>query len=104
MTKTDAETYAKKSIDELAPVLQHHILASSNRYRYLKRKLQQVIAKATYVLSEQARASGFSPVGIELSFGYDKGLEPVKIPLPNGRELHLRGRIDRVDKAQINHS
>lgn len=102
VTKTDAETYAKKSIDELAPVLQHHILASSNRYRYLKRKLQQVIAKATYVLSEQARASGFSPVGIELSFGYDKGLEPVKIPLPNGRELHLRGRIDRVDKAQIN--
>ena len=101
VTKSDAEQYAKRSIDDLAPVLQHHILSSSNRYRYIKRKLQQVIAQATYVLSEQARASGFSPVGIELSFGYEKGLDPIRIPLPDGRELLLRGRIDRVDKAEL---
>lgn len=102
VTKRDAEQYAHRSIEDLAPILQHQILSSSNRYRYIKRKLQQVIAQATYILSEQARASGFSPVGVELSFGYKDGLDPIRYPLPEGRELWLRGRIDRVDKAEVN--
>lgn len=101
VTKLDSEKYAEKSIAHLSPILQHHVLSSSNRYRYITRKLQHVIAQATYVLSEQARVSGFSPVGIELGFGYKGGLDPVRIPLPNNRELILKGRIDRVDKAEL---
>ncbi|MEI3607838.1 helicase-exonuclease AddAB subunit AddB [Pseudogracilibacillus sp. SE30717A] len=99
LSKDDSEFYAKKSISHLAPILQHHILSSSNRYKYIQRKLQDVIAQATYILSEQARASGFSPVGIELGFGFESELEPMKVQLPNGYELILRGRIDRVDQS-----
>ncbi|HLR74997.1 MAG TPA: PD-(D/E)XK nuclease family protein, partial [Virgibacillus sp.] len=99
LTKSESSTYAKKSMSYLAPALQHHILSSSNRYKYIQKKLQDVIAQATYILSEQARASGFSPVGIELGFGFKEGLDPMKIMLPNGYELVLRGRIDRVDKS-----
>src|SRR5699024_1450789 len=61
--------------------------------------LEATIAKATYILSEQARLSGFTPAGTELSFGYDGGLDPVSINVPNGHEVVLRGRIDRVDEA-----
>lgn len=100
VTKNDSKKYAAQSLGQLGNVLEHHVLSSSNRYRYIKRKLEQVIAQATYVLSEQARASGFAPVGIELGFGYKNELAPIKIPLANGRELVLRGRIDRVDKAE----
>ena len=99
VTKQDAKHYAKHSLHELSNVLEHHVLSSSNRYRYITQKLEQVIAQATYVLSEQARASGFSPVGIELAFGYRSGLAPIRIPLPAGRERLLRGRIDRVAKG-----
>ncbi len=93
LTKQDSEKYAKKSISHLAPALQHHIFSSSNRYRYIQRKLQEVIAQATYILSEQARKSGFSPVGIELGFGMQDDLPPVTISLPNGYELVLRGEL-----------
>src|SRR5699024_2042873 len=85
------------SYQHLSPAINHHILKSSNRYQYIQRKLEATIAKATYILSEQARLSGFTPAGIELSFGYDGGLDPVSINLPNGYEVVLRGRIDRVD-------
>src|SRR5699024_1251194 len=100
MTKVDSATYAKHSMDYLGPILQHQILSSSNRYKYLTKKLEDIIAQAVYILSEQARLSGFSPAGIELGFGMDQGLEPLRITLPNGYELLLRGRIDRVDQAQ----
>lgn len=102
VTKNDSYKYAAQSLAQLNHILKHHVLSSSNRYRYIKRKLEQVIAQATFVLSEQARASGFAPVGIELPFGYEKGLSPIRIPLPHERELILRGRIDRVDKAEQN--
>src|SRR5690625_7071489 len=86
-------------MEKLAPILQNQILHSSNRYKYIQQKLQEVIARATFILSEQARQSDFSPVGLELGFGEKQTLPPLTMPLPNGYELLLRGRIDRVDKA-----
>ncbi|MFU0788630.1 MAG: helicase-exonuclease AddAB subunit AddB [Virgibacillus proomii] len=99
LSKEDAKIYAHQAVTRLAPILQHQILHSSNRYQYIQQKLEEVIARATYVLSEQARQSYFSPVGLEVGFGQNQELPPLKIPLNNGFELMLRGRIDRVDKA-----
>jgi len=99
LTQKDAKGYAKKAVTKLSPILQHQILHSSNRYKYIKQKLQEVIARATHILSEQARQSDFSPVGLELGFGENKALKPLVLPLPNGFELVLRGQIDRVDKS-----
>lgn len=104
LTKEDSAKYADRAIGKLAPILQHQILQSSNRYKYIQKKLQQVIARATFILSEQARRSNFSPVGLEVAFGEDKDapLEPLRLKLANGYELVLRGRIDRVDQAVEN--
>ncbi|NBJ69179.1 MULTISPECIES: helicase-exonuclease AddAB subunit AddB [Clostridia] len=99
LTQADASAYAHQAVTKLSPILQHQILHSSNRYQYIQQKLEEVIARATYVLSEQARKSHFSPVGLELGFGNNQDLPPLTIPLRNGFELMLRGRIDRVDKA-----
>ncbi|APC47467.1 helicase-exonuclease AddAB subunit AddB [Virgibacillus halodenitrificans] len=104
LTKNDTEGYARKAVTNLAPILQHQILHSSNRYKYIQQKLQEVIARAAYILSEQARQSNFSPVGLELGFGTDQKLPPLTLPLPNGYELMLRGRIDRIDQAINNES
>lgn len=99
LTKKDSNTYANRAIGRLAPILQHQILHSSNRYKYIQQKLEEIISRATYILSEQARQSNFSPVGLELGFGERDKLEPLTMQLPNGFELILQGRIDRVDKA-----
>ncbi|MUV36563.1 ATP-dependent helicase/deoxyribonuclease subunit B [Lentibacillus sp. JNUCC-1] len=104
LSKNETDQYADRAVNELAPVLQHQILHSSNRYLYIQKKLREVIARATYVLSEQARYSDFSPVGLELGFGTGKNetLPALTLPLANGYNLMLRGRIDRVDQAVRN--
>ena len=102
LNQEQANMYAKRALDKLAPILQHQILHSSNRYQYMQKKLEQIIARATFVLSEQARKSDFSPIGMELGFGLDdQSLDPVRMQLANGVELLLRGRIDRVDQAMF---
>lgn len=98
----DAKAYAHRAMRTLAPVLQHQILHSSNRYKYIQQKLERVIARATYILSEQARKSNFAPVGLEVGFGYENQLQPLEIPIYDDYMLLLRGRIDRVDKAREN--
>src|SRR5699024_5141974 len=103
LSKKEATAYAQKAVQTLSPILQNRILHSSNRYQYIQRKLQEIIARATYVLSEQARSTDFSPVGVEVGFGnVEDTLSPLMLQLPNGYELMLRGRIDRVDQAKLN--
>ncbi|WP_181349187.1 helicase-exonuclease AddAB subunit AddB [Thalassobacillus sp. CUG 92003] len=101
LDREQSNTYAAQAVGDLSAVLQHQILQSSNRYRYIQQKLQDVVARATYVLSEQAKNSGFAPVGLEVGFGEkgDHKLPPLSLDLPNGFELMLQGRIDRVDRA-----
>ncbi|MBS4218042.1 helicase-exonuclease AddAB subunit AddB [Bacillus sp. FJAT-49711] len=100
LTKEQCEWLAKKAVEQFAPKLQNQILLSSNRHFYIKRKLEQIIGRASYTLSSHAKVSGFSPVGLELDFGPFKQLPPLAFTLKNGAKMQLQGRIDRVDKAE----
>lgn len=100
LTKMQIESLAKEAVTYLAPKLQNQILLSSNRHHYIKRKLEQVISRASSALSHQAKVSEFKPVGLELAFGPHKELPPLVFTLKNGTKMQLQGRIDRVDKAE----
>ncbi len=100
LTKKDCQTLSLNAVNELAPRLQNEILLSSNRHHYLKHKLQQIIERASMILSEHAKASGFEPIGLEMAFGPDGDLPSIQFELPNGQTMELIGRIDRVDKAE----
>jgi ATP-dependent helicase/nuclease subunit B len=99
LTKDQCERLSNDAVEKLAPRLQREILLSSNRYHYIKRKLQKILTRASTILSEHARASGFTPVGLELGFGKGGELPPIRFTLPNGCTMEVAGRIDRVDKA-----
>jgi len=70
-----------------------------------------IIASAAETLGEcvldiarMARAGAFRPVRSELPFGDagdEAGLKPLELSLPDGRVLTLRGKIDRLDIAEI---
>ncbi|ANX11984.1 helicase-exonuclease AddAB subunit AddB [Fictibacillus arsenicus] len=99
LSKGDCYRMAGDIVDLLAPKLQHEILLSSNRHLYIKKKLKEVVGKASHILSEHAKASGFTPAGLELAFGTGGTLPPLVYKLPNGTTMEVVGRIDRVDTA-----
>lgn len=91
---------ATSAVDELAPELQNEILLSSNRYKYIHRKLKNVVGRTAAVLGMHARNSQFSPIALELPFGPGMPLPSLQFKLPNGCSMELIGRIDRVDQAK----
>jgi ATP-dependent helicase/nuclease subunit B len=100
LTKEQCNQLAIEAVDYLAPRLQREILLSSNRFHYIKRKLQNIISRASSILSDHAKASGFAPLGLEIDFGKKGPLPPIQLTLDNGSKMELIGRIDRVDKAE----
>lgn len=100
MTREQCEILAQEAVEILAPRLQNEILLSTNRHHYIKRKLEQIISRASFVLSEHAKLSGFSPIGLELGFGPKGELPSLAFPLKAGTKMELVGRIDRIDKAE----
>lgn len=90
---------ASETVERLSPMLQGEILMSSKRYGYISRKLKNIVGRASVILGEHARRGSFEPVGLELDFGPDKELPPLRITLPNGCVMEVVGRIDRVDMA-----
>jgi len=100
LSKEQCAKLSYDAIEKLAPKLQREILLSSNRHHYIKRKLQKIMTRASSILSEHARMSGFAPVGIELGFGKNNKLPPFRFQLKNGCTMEVVGRIDRVDKAE----
>ncbi|MEW9051376.1 MAG: helicase-exonuclease AddAB subunit AddB [Neobacillus sp.] len=99
LSRQQCEELSREAVSALAPKLQNEILLSSERHHYIKRKLEQIITRASLVLSEHAKVSGFSPIGLELGFGRNDKLPPLSFSLKNGKKMELAGRIDRVDQA-----
>ncbi|MCQ6265459.1 helicase-exonuclease AddAB subunit AddB [Fictibacillus sp. WQ 8-8] len=100
LSMKDCYRIAGDMVESLALKLQSQILLSTKRHLYIKSKLKDIVGRASHMLSEHARASGFAPIGLELGFGKQQPLPPLKYQLPNGTTMEIIGRIDRVDSAE----
>lgn len=99
LTVEESWALVSELAEQLAPSLQHEILLSSARYRYLTHKLKRTVHHAVRVLGEHARRGIFIPIQLEVGFGPTETLPGVDIPLSEDDSLLLCGQIDRVDAA-----
>ncbi|RSL33383.1 helicase-exonuclease AddAB subunit AddB [Salibacterium salarium] len=102
LSTKECQTIAKGCVAKIVPTIQREILLSSHRHQYLQKKLEDTVVRASQMLSRQAKASGFSPMGLELGFGPGEQLPPLRFTLSDGTEMEVAGRIDRVDGATGN--
>lgn len=100
LTPEECLQEADAVVERLAPKLQGEILLSTKRYGYIKRKLKQIVGRASVILGEQSRRGSFEPIGLELDFGPGRSLPPLTFELPNGCVMEIVGRIDRVDMSE----
>ena len=101
VTKEQSWAFARQAVEEITPYFFNKILLSTNRYRYIQRKLIQIVQRTILTMATQATRSSFSTVAVEQGFGPGEPLPSLRIALKNGQELQLQGRIDRIDVADI---
>ncbi len=100
LSESEGMARAAAVVDALTPRLQSEILMSSGRHRYIAQKLKQIVGRAVAVLAEHDRKGLFQPIGLELGFGPNGQLPPLRFELDDGSQMEIVGRIDRVDRAE----
>jgi len=76
---------------------------SDARNAYILRRSASFLARVIRAQRKASRSGRASPRAAELPFGFDDeaGLPALEISTPRGRDVLLRGYIDRVDLAEI---
>ncbi len=95
------EEAAMKLADEIVTELFSELfitkLYSENRLAALIKRMKRLVAKFLFVIGNHVARGEFEPFAYEVAFDENGELPPVKLSLPTGETITLRGRIDRID-------
>ena len=78
------------------------ILNSNKKYQYFSERFKKTITKSVTVISEQMRKGEVDIFKSEFDFGDFKDSDPIKLELPSKEIVYLKGRVDRIDKVDLN--
>lgn len=97
--RNKSDEIVEKIMDKMIDEFQHGLLLSTHRYKYMVNRLKRISKRALWTITEHIRKGDFVPMQHEVSFGDGpkSKIPPIIINLPNGEEVRLEGRIDRVD-------
>lgn len=73
------------------------ILNRSKRYRHAASRIEKILSRASFLISEHIKRGSFTPGGFEVSFEKQGDYPPISVSLHSGEEASLSGRVDRVD-------
>lgn len=97
LDKPQIDGIVESAIERIAPTLGNEILLSSERYKYLIKRIKRITKRSVWALSEHIKRGMFEPFGYEIGFGVNEKLPPIIVELSEGSKLVLTGKIDRID-------
>ena len=97
VTYEQCQQICKQIIKAIAPKLQNEILLSSNRYRHLLQRIEQLSIDSLMRLVEFAKHSEFSPKALEQDFGANSSMPPLLFTDEDNHKIEIIGQIDRID-------
>ncbi|WP_461214286.1 PD-(D/E)XK nuclease family protein [Lacticaseibacillus sp. GG6-2] len=104
--RSDAQV-AQLVSDTLAKVIGKggwEILSSSNRMHYVTYRMQALLTTMVKAIRDQQKRTHFRPKRTEQPFGLGDpkiAMAPLVLPVANGRQISVRGIIDRLDMVSI---
>ena len=75
--------------------------ADSPRAQFISRRYVDSCRRVAWTLTQGMQHSAFRIQGVEISFGEGEGLPPLVLDLPDGSQVLVRGKIDRVDGCEV---
>ena len=102
VTQEEQTAITDALIDEMFGAMYIKNIYGAGRLDALKKRLKSLVSKSVWALCEHVASGEFVPSAFEVQFGADGELPPVTVPLPDGGQVILTGRIDRLDTFSEN--
>lgn len=97
ISKEECEGLLKEALQEVLLSNHNTALYENARSIYIKERMERILVRTLWALTKQIRQGEFSPDSFEVSFAFADDLKAVNFKLSNEEQMHLRGRIDRID-------
>lgn len=97
LDEAERDSLVEKAAKELIEEDDRGIFDESAKNAYMTQRLIRMTKQGIWVMAEQLKKGDFIPEEFEKSFTAEDCPEALRIPLGEGAELRLRGKIDRVD-------
>lgn len=91
LPEAEKDIFIKESVDECIVDYGNAVLYSTKRNEYMISRLMRLMNRAVWALTKQLEKGDFEPVAFEFPYN----LEAIR--LDDGQEMHVHGKIDRVD-------
>jgi len=104
MTEDQRQLLIEHVLENIFGQERYAFMEKSARMSFLRYRLGKTVQRVTWGLKKQAEKTKLTPVQTEVLFGEiagKKGISGLKLPLSNGGNLYLRGKIDRIDTTTI---
>lgn len=96
------ERLIHESVEECIVDYGNSVLYSSARNEYVIVRVKRMLRRTVWAIKRQLEKGDFMPVGYEISFNSYTGIPSAHVNLGELGEMHLRGKIDRVDVCEEN--
>ncbi|KIX90595.1 ATP-dependent DNA helicase [Staphylococcus microti] len=100
LTPKQIQSLTQEALDEHLPKVQFNLLNATSYYRYLSKRIGEIVQATLQALRHQSEHSQFRPIAFEKSFRQKaKSDELFAQPLQTeqGIPINIRGQIDRID-------
>lgn len=101
LNQKEINTLTTTILEQLFGSYKYEILSSSNRMLFVREQLSETIQRMATVISKQRKQTTIENIQTEAVFGVSSGdnmLKGIQFPLKGGRSIHIRGKIDRIDR------
>lgn len=96
-TPREGSALIAEALKETAAVYNDQVMHDTKRSEYQLARMERILQRSVDTLQYQLRKGDFVPEKFELKFGRGGDAGAIRIPLEDGAELLLEGRIDRID-------
>lgn len=104
ITQEQLKTITRDIFNLLLESNKYRLSQSSHRLSFIFNQLSETVEQMVWSLIHQAKRSRLRTNKTELMFGRlgsKETIQGLSFPLDNGGELHLRGKVDRIDTFYI---
>ncbi len=103
ITEEESERLLKDAMEQT--ILSNHNVAlyENARSSYAKERMYRILRRTVNALIYQVRKGKFEPDCFEVGFSCAQDLKSVRFHLSEEENMHLKGRIDRIDTYESEH-
>ncbi len=96
--KTACDALMDSALAPLVQAFSEQPMGDSARMRAMGARYANACKRVAWTFTRVAASSAFYPARAEVRFGYEDGMPPISLTLPDGSRALLRGVIDRIDR------